>query len=282
MSSAAAIAGTTVPVRRRTSWYTFWSLIARDTRVARRELPSFLARTVTQPVLFIFVFSFVLPKIGAGAALVASHRLSFGTILAPGLIGSAILVQGFLGVTTPLMMELSYTREIEDRMMAPTPIWVVAAAKVTFGAAQTTIAAILVVPCVLLVHARGQSAAIDLSRWPQALALIVLTSLLMACLGLLVGTLVNPQRLGPIFAVLLTPVLMLGCVYYPWAQLGAVRWLQVLVLLNPLVYVNEALRAVLSPMLPHMPILIYLPVLLLGTCASAIWAAAAFTRRLID
>ena len=57
-----------------------------------------------------------------------------------------------------------------------------------------------------------------------------------------------------IFGIIVVPVTFLGCVYYPWALLEKVRWLQILVLLNPLVYMSEGLRTALTPSLPHMPV----------------------------
>jgi ABC-2 type transport system permease protein len=42
-------------------------------------------------------------------------------------------------------------------------------------------------------------------------------------------------------------------VYYPWAMMHNVRWLQILVLINPVVYMSEGLRTTLTPSLPHMP-----------------------------
>jgi ABC-2 type transport system permease protein len=46
-------------------------------------------------------------------------------------------------------------------------------------------------------------------------------------------------------------------VYYPWAQLDKIRWLQYGVLINPIVYMSEGLRSALTPTLHHMsPVLI--------------------------
>jgi hypothetical protein len=36
------------------------------------------------------------------------------------------------------------------------------------------------------------------------------------------------------------PITFLGCVYYPWKQLGPIPWLKILTLVNPLVYVGRA------------------------------------------
>ena len=45
------------------------------------------------------------------------------------------------------------------------------------------------------------------------------------------------------FSILVVPITFLGCVYYPWAYLDKIRWLQVAVLFNPIVYMSEGLRA---------------------------------------
>jgi ABC-2 type transport system permease protein len=55
-----------------------------------------------------------------------------------------------------------------------------------------------------------------------------------------------------IFGVVVMPITFLGCVYYPWAALGSIKWLQKGVLLNPIVYMSEGLRAALTPSLRHM------------------------------
>ena len=76
-------------------------------------------------------------------------------------------------------------------------------------------------------------------------------------MGLTIGTSVKPQQIGLIFGVVVMPITFLGCVYYPWAALSHIRWLQIGVLINPIVYMSEGLRAALTPALPHMqPLLI--------------------------
>ena len=78
-------------------------------------------------------------------------------------------------------------------------------------------------------------------------------------LGLTIGTSVKPQQIGLIFGVVVMPITFLGCVYYPWTALTHIRWLQFGVLVNPIVYMSEGLRAALTPALPHMH-----PALILG------------------
>ena len=42
----------------------FLAILLRDITVARRELPFFLIRTTLQPLMFVIVFGFLLPKMG--------------------------------------------------------------------------------------------------------------------------------------------------------------------------------------------------------------------------
>jgi ABC-2 type transport system permease protein len=63
---------------------------------------------------------------------------------------------------------------------------------------------------------------------------------------------VSPKQIGLIFGVVVMPITFLGCVYYPWAALWQIKWLQRGVLLNPIVYMSEGLRAALTPSLRHM------------------------------
>jgi ABC-2 type transport system permease protein len=84
------------------------------------------------------------------------------------------------------------------------------------------------------------------------------------------------------FAVVVTPIMFLGCVYYPWALLHAIPWLQWLVLLNPLVYMSEGLRAVLTPGVPHMPVWAFLTALALATLLLGGLGVRGFVRRTIS
>jgi ABC-2 type transport system permease protein len=53
------------------------------------------------------------------------------------------------------------------------------------------------------------------------------------------------------FSLVLAPMMMFGCAYYPWSALAAFPLLQVAVLFNPLVYASEGLRGALVPGVPH-------------------------------
>jgi ABC-2 type transport system permease protein len=117
---------------------------------------------------------------------------------------------------------------------------------------QSIVAAALVFP--LAYYIPRTPVAAHVSNWPFLIAVLVLSSLLSGALGLTIGTSVQPKQIGLIFGVVVVPITFLGCVYYPWAALGQqLRWLQYGVLLNPIVYISEGLRAALTPTMGHMP-----------------------------
>ncbi|MEO6778885.1 MAG: ABC transporter permease, partial [Gemmatimonadaceae bacterium] len=71
--------------------------------------------------------------------------------------------------------------------------------------------------------------------------------------GLVIGVLISPQQIGFMFSLIISPMIFFGCTYYPRRGLDVVPWLKYAVLVNPLVYISEGLRAALTPTLPHMP-----------------------------
>jgi ABC-2 type transport system permease protein len=56
------------------------------------------------------------------------------------------------------------------------------------------------------------------------------------------------------FGMVITPMIFFGCTYYPWSALKTFPVLQKAVLVNPLVYASEGMRATLVPQFPHLPI----------------------------
>ena len=113
------------------------------------------------------------------------------------------------------------------------------------------IAAAIVFPLAYYMPSTPVSAHVN--SWPFLIAVLVLASLLAGALGLAIGTSVKPEQIGLIFGIVVMPITFLGCVYYPWAALGPSRWLQIGVLINPIVYMSEGLRAALTPTMGHMP-----------------------------
>src|SRR5580693_214874 len=109
VSAAIAALITNAPVPHPTLPKTFAAMMAREFRVLGRNAPSTFIRAVMQPLLFAFVFAYVLPKIGSGFSTGAgAGGVTFSTILVPGLMGSMFLIQGMFGTTMPLVMEFSW------------------------------------------------------------------------------------------------------------------------------------------------------------------------------
>lgn len=227
----------------------FRGLLLRDFRVTTAERERFLVRSLSQPLLLVFVFTYVFPRIGQGLGTFGG-RGSFTDVLVPGVVAITVLTKGIQAVALPLVQEFGYTREIEDRVMAPLPIWAVAVEKILVGAAQGLVAALIVLPIAVVIPAEPVALRIS---WPALATVLVLAPVLASALGLALGTSVAPSQVPLMFSVVILPITFLGATYFPWSALGPIPWLQMLVLVNPLVYIAEGFRMALTPQLGHMP-----------------------------
>ena len=133
--------------------------------------------------------------------------------------------------------------------------------KVCFSAMQSMVAALLVIPMAYYIPAVPVRA--NVASWFLLALVLVLASLLAGSLGLVIGSTVNPKQIGLVFSIIVVPITFLGCVYYTWAGLGKIKWLQVAVLFNPIVYMSEGLRAAVTPGIAHMPWWAILPLSLI-------------------
>src|SRR5437763_9970833 len=160
------------------------------------------------------------------------------------------MFQGIQAVALPMVQELGYTKEIEDRVLAPLPVALVALEKVVFGALQGLLAAVIVFPIAAVVHASRIH--IDLQvHWLVLVTLVPLACVTCSALGLTFGTIFDPRSVPLMFGIIILPLTFLGGTYYAWTTLSpvtvdGVHWLQILVLVNPLVYINEGSRAALT------------------------------------
>ena len=240
------------------------ALLLRDLVVLRKHKWEFVLRTLIQPFLLCFVFLYVFPEIGQGiGGRGAGSESAFATILVPGVVGISVMFQGVQSIALAMAQEFGFTREIEDRVQAPCPIWLVAIAKVLSGATQGVLSAMIVLPIAAVVHGPGVHA--DLSmHWWLIVTFVPLACIAMASLGLVLGTSFEPRNIGLMFGFIILPITFLGGTYYGWTRLAPVtidgwHWLQTLVLINPLIYINEGMRAVFTDA-PHMPLYVIYPV----------------------
>jgi ABC-2 type transport system permease protein len=231
----------------------FMAMLARDAHVARRNVMMIVMQTFLQPLLFVFIFGRVMVRSGYMPE-------SYKSLLLPGIMAISMIFTGIWAVAMPLIAEFQFTREIEDRLLAPMEISWVAIEKVLAGALQAVVAGLVTIPAAWLILRPGVQ--FDL-RAPLAFALVViLVALLSACGGLALGCSVNQQHIGLMFSMVLTPMIFFGCTYYPWTALSAFPVLQRIVLINPLVYASEGIRGTLVPQFPHLSLIAVLVALI--------------------
>jgi ABC-2 type transport system permease protein len=233
------------------NWKTFFAMLGRDAHVARRNFVPLLLQTFLQPMMFVFIFGRVMVSSGYMPA-------TYKSLLLPGIMAISMIFTGVWSVAMPLIAEFQFTREIEDRLLAPIEISWVAIEKVFFGTMQSVIAGWAVIPAAWVLLRP-----VELSvRAPLTFAIVtVLVALFSSCGGLALGCTVNQTHIGLMFSMVLTPMIFFGCTYYPWSALDHFPILQKIVLVNPLVYASEGLRGTLVPQFPHLSLIAVFAVL---------------------
>ena len=253
-------------------WGAFWAVLYRDLYVTARELPAFLAQVILQPFFLLFVFGKVLGSLGY-----TQH--GYADLLFPGLLALTAVITSMQTLAFPLVAEFGWTREIEDRLLAPMPTSFVAAEKVLFALLRALVATLVMIPIGIAVLG---SIPWRWSNLPLFVAGLILGALVGAGFGLLLGTAVQPQRISLVFSLVFTPLLFTGCSQYPWPSLARLRWFQVLTAANPMTYVSELLRGALTPVVPHIEPWICIVVLAGAISALLALGIRGFYRRAID
>jgi ABC-2 type transport system permease protein len=265
--SAVSVVPTAVPQAR-----AFVAVLRRDVYVTGRELPVFLAQVILQPLFLLFVFGKVLGSLGY------THH-GYSQLLFPGLLALTAVITGLQTLAFPLVVEFGWTKEIEDRLLAPMSTGLVAAEKVLFATMRAMVATTIMIPVGILVLGSIPW------RWsgvPLLVAALVLGSMLGAALGLVMGTFVPPNRINIVFSLVFTPLLFTGCSQYPWPSLSRLPWFQVVTAANPMTYVSEAMRGALVPYVPHIAPWICIVVLVSSVSALLAAGVRGFYRRAID
>ncbi|MBV9258685.1 MAG: ABC transporter permease [Ktedonobacteraceae bacterium] len=217
----------------------FWMTLCRDLVVTGREFISFLIQVLLQPLFLLFIFGKVLPNIGVA-------QQSFAALLLPGVVAFTIVLTSLQGVALPLTLDLGYSREIDDRLLAPLPVSLVAVEKVIFAMLRGLLAGAIIFPLAYWILGSGYQVRTDAIG--ILIGIMVFSALLGALLGLTLGTLIGPERIGLMFSLILTPLIFTGCTYTPWSALGNLKWFQVISLFNPLTYASEGLRYAMLPL----------------------------------
>lgn len=146
---------------------TLWALLHRDLRVAQRELKFSILRVALQPLLFTFIFGFVMPKMG-------TIKAGYTTMLLPGILALSMTLSGMQSVALPLVIDFGWTKEIEDRLLAPISIAGVALEKILMGMIQAIVAGLIVLPLAFFIMGSGLD--LHLSHPYLLIAIALLTS----------------------------------------------------------------------------------------------------------
>ncbi|HWF36440.1 MAG TPA: ABC transporter permease [Solirubrobacteraceae bacterium] len=262
---------------RATTFLAFRAFIARDLTVLDSNLQRFVPSAVMQPLLLVFVFTYLFPAIGMTVGGSAGGQ-RFSTTLLPGVLAQSILFVGIFSVGMNLILELD-ADELEDRVLAPVPIATVAVAKIFSGACQAFVAALIVFPVAAFLPSTGIYLFAD---WPVLVTVLPLACITAASLGLALGVVFDP-RSGPwLFSVVALPLAFFGAVFYTWDSLVPVPVIHYGVLANPLVYMSEGLRAATVAGIPHMSLTAVYGALAGFTTLFTVVGVRGFRRRVVN
>jgi ABC-2 type transport system permease protein len=255
------------------NWKTFFAMLSRDGHVARRNLIPTLVQNLLQPMLLTFVFGRILTTSGM-------MQMSYKNILLPGIIAISMVLSGVWAVAMPLISEFQFTREIEDRLLAPMETHWLAVEKVIAGMISAMVSGLVVIPSAWLVMGKGVN--LDFSHPLEFLAVCLLIALLSSAGGLTLGCSIGQTQIGLMFSMVIAPMMMFGCAYYPWSALASFPILQYAVLINPLVYASEGLRGTLAPQVPHIPLSLVLGALIVLDLVLLVAGLKKFTAKAIS
>jgi ABC-2 type transport system permease protein len=251
----------------------FLALLARDGHVARRNVVPLVFQTFLQPLLFVFIF---------GRVMVGSGYLppAYKSLLLPGIMAISMVFTGIWAVAMPLIAEFQFTREIEDRLLAPIDISWVAIEKVLAGLIQAIVAGLIVIPLGWIILRPGLELSVNSPL--LFIVIVLLVAGFSAAGGLALGCTVDQQHIGLMFSMVLTPMIFFGCTYYPWSALSKFPILQKIVLVNPLAYASEGLRATLVPQFPHLPTVFILAALVVFDCLLLVAGLRQFQKKAVS
>jgi ABC-2 type transport system permease protein len=248
----------------------FRAILWRDVYVTGREFWVLLVQIALTPLFMLFIFAKVLVQQGSVSS-------SYGhTLLLPGIIALSSFLTALQSVAFPLVMEFGWTKEIEDRLLAPLPVDLVAVEKLLMATMRGLVAAVIMYPIGALVLG---SAPWHPARLPMLALSLVLGAWVGAGIGITIGTLTPPAKISIVFGLILTPLMFTGATQYAWPLLNQMRWFQVITACNPLTYCAEMVRASLVPQVPHIAPWVSFVVLALAAAVFTWTGLAAFRRR---
>jgi ABC-2 type transport system permease protein len=217
----------------------FWHTLRRDITITARWFFPFLMQVIVLPFSLLFVFGKILPGVGSAEQM-------YPALFLPGVIALTIFMASLQGASVALMLDLGENREIDDRLLAPLPVSLVAVEKVVFTAMRSLVAAALTFLLAYVVL--GSRYQVRTDSLGLLIITIILYALSSAALGLVIGSAMPVDKIYLLFSFIFSATMYTGCVYYTWSSIDSIKPLQIISLFNPLTYASEGLRYSMVPL----------------------------------
>lgn len=256
----------------------FWHTLRRDIMVAAREFVPFIMQTLVQPFFNLLVFGRILPNVGAAQSI-------YPALFLPGVVALNVVIAGLQGVTLSLILDLSGAREIDDRLLAPMPVSLVAIEKIVFSSIRSLVAGAVTFPLAFLLLGGGYQVRTDMLL--PLFGIMVLAAISSSALGLWIGAALPVDKIFLLFTILFSSLQFAGCVFFSWSSLSSFVPVQIVALLDPVTYASEGFRyAMVPPINGHPYPTLAVGWVVLGLCVSFVLAMIlglwAFRKRAIS
>lgn len=217
----------------------FWHTLRRDIVITARWFLPFLMQVIVLPFSLLFVFGKILPGVG-------STEQMYPALFLPGVIALTIFMASLQGASVALMLDLGENREIDDRLLAPLPVSLVAVEKIVFTALRSLFAAALTFLLAYVVL--GSRYQVRTDSLGLLIFTIVLYAFSSAALGVVIGAAMPVDKIYLLFSFIFSATMYTGCVYYTWSSVSSIKALQIISLFNPLTYASEGFRYSMVPL----------------------------------
>lgn len=187
-------------------------------------------------MLTTIVTSYILPYFGL--------TTDFGVFQLGGLIAAAGLFELYAS-TIDLVSDFEGDRIISFNLALPFPSWMAIVSKAAYFFIIYTILALLMIPIGKI--CLWNQFDLALVNWPKLLLIIIMLSIFYACFVLWVSSIItNMTKMGQVWSRFVFPMWFLGGFQFSWmASYKTLPWLAIANLINPMIYITEAVRVAL-------------------------------------
>lgn len=250
---------------------TFNALLYTDLRLFRKVIMTKSIDLSIWVVTTMFVMSYLLPLFGVSA--------EFGAINLVGLGASAGLFEVFPSVMT-MVADFEGDRVIDYYFTTPIPSWLVFFKSIVFSAIQSLFLAAVALPIGWLFL--KESLAWSAISWLNFTSMLVAMSLFYGAFTLFIVSFVSGmETINSVWMRVVYPLWFMGGFQFTWYSLKAVfPACAYILLLNPITYIMEGLRAAVLGQAGYLPFWVCLLVVLLSTVLCGIIGIKRLLKRL--